>query len=85
MLISFFIIYWQRANTYQGDKFSINFNCNVCGEESTYDFDISNLNIEEIKDDYELYEALETPIGKKKIKLTQMRVSDELAMEDKKR
>lgn len=69
-----FIIFWQRANTYQGDGFSIDFACSKCidlkviedqqnGVESTeeslreasvskYDFSVENLQLTDIKEDY---------------------------------
>ena len=69
-----FIIFWQRANTYQGDGFSIEFACSKCidnkviedqqdGIESTeeslreaavskYDFSVENLQLTDIKKDY---------------------------------
>ena len=69
-----FIIFWQRANTYQGDGFSVDFACSSCidnkviedqqaGIESTeeslreasvskYDFSVENLQLTDIKEDY---------------------------------
>ncbi len=70
-----FIIFWQRANTYQGDGFSVDFACSKCidnkviedqqnGIESTeeslreasvskYDFSVENLQLTDIKEDYD--------------------------------
>lgn len=70
-----YIIFWERANTYQGDGFSVKFNCESCMDKaiedsertgvelsrkelsdiasSKYDFNVSNLQLQDIRDDYD--------------------------------
>jgi len=76
-----FIIFWQRANTYKGDGFSVPFACDKCGEDSQYDFGISNIEMEDIKDEYDPNYELVLPESGTKIKLSQMRVRDERLVE----
>lgn len=72
-----FIIFWQRANTYKGDGFSVDFKCNRCNTESKYDFDITNLVLTDIPDDYNLDDVIILPDSKHKIKARQIIVKDE--------
>jgi len=72
-----FIIFWQRANTYKGDGFSVDFKCNKCNSESTYDFDITNLVLTDISVDYNLDKLITLPESKHKIKARQIIVRDE--------
>tara|TARA_R110001592_G_C13031579_1_gene738448 strand:+ start:123 stop:989 length:867 start_codon:yes stop_codon:yes gene_type:complete len=48
-----FIIFWLRANTYKESGYTVDFDCNVCNTESSYVFEIDNLDIIDIKDDYD--------------------------------
>jgi hypothetical protein len=77
-----FIIYWQRANTYKGDGFAVDFRCDSCGNKSKYDFSISNLILQDIKDDYDPSAILTLPDSGDKILLHQMKVMDERLVEN---
>jgi len=72
-----FIIFWQRANTYKGDGFAVDFVCNKCNKESSYDFDVTNLVLSDIPDDYSLDKLITLPQSKHKIKARQIVVRDE--------
>lgn len=77
-----FIIFWQRANTYKGDGFSISFACERCGADTAnYDFDISSIEMEDIRDDYNPYNEITLPESGHKITISQMRVKDEKLVE----
>lgn len=98
----FFLIFWQRANTYQGDGFTIDFNCESCmgikikedqnlGIETTdeslreasaskYSFDVSSLNLDDIKPDYNPNTIIELASGDK-ITIFQHTVASELAVD----
>lgn len=69
-----FIIFWQRANTYKGDAFAIDYTCNHCGKDDQYNFDVGHLNLSELKDDWE--SDIKLPSGKE-IKLNQLTVKSE--------
>ena len=69
-----FIIMWQRAQTYRGDEFAIKYVCPECGEEGKYEFDISQVSIEDIPDDYSADKDFD--IDGHKIRLEQPRVKD---------
>tara|TARA_R110001592_G_scaffold175795_1_gene415144 strand:- start:554 stop:1354 length:801 start_codon:yes stop_codon:yes gene_type:complete len=72
-----FIIFWQRANTYKGDSFAIDFKCSECGANSKYNFDIAALNIRDISDTYDPNTIVELPESKIKLTFGQMTVRTE--------
>jgi hypothetical protein len=72
-----FIIFWQRANTYKGDFFSVDFECERCSTTAKYDFEIGNLQLDDLSDDYDPDKIIEVPDSKKKINLNQLTVKDE--------
>jgi len=73
-----FIIMWQRANTYQGDQFSIPFTCPECEKEGKYLFDPSKLSFSDIPEDYS--PDKEYDIGGHKVQLDQFRVKTKALM-----
>lgn len=77
-----FIIYWQRANTYKDDGFSVDFMCQKCETKSKYDFTVSNLVLQDIKDDYDPNAPLALPDSKDELVIHQMRVMDERLVEN---
>jgi hypothetical protein len=98
----FYLIFWQRANTYQGDGFSIDFNCESCmhikikedqnmgvetsdedlreASASKYTFDISALNLEDVKDDYDPNTLIDLDCGDK-VTIFQHTVASEMAVD----
>lgn len=74
----FYLIFWQRANTYRGDGFSVDFKCPSCETASKYDFDISSIEIKDIAEDYD--PTTEYEIGSHKYVLGQLTVRDEQLM-----
>lgn len=76
-----YIIFWQRANTYRGDGFSIDFKCNLCDTDAHYDFDISQIQLSDIPDDYDENKTYVTPVAKDVITFKQLIVKDERLIE----
>lgn len=96
-----YIVFWERANTYQGDGFSVEFNCENCMElaiekaekegteltrkdmveiaRSKYDFTVANLQLTDIKDDYDPNYEIELPISGDKVTVFQHTVGIERA------
>lgn len=71
----FYIIFWQRANTYRGDGFSVEFRCPSCEATSNYDFDITAIEVKDIVEDYDPNKQCE--IGEHTYNIGQMTVRDE--------
>tara|TARA_R110001592_G_scaffold177358_2_gene417649 strand:+ start:5819 stop:6610 length:792 start_codon:yes stop_codon:yes gene_type:complete len=72
-----FIIFWQRANTYKGDAFSIDLDCDKCGSKVKYNFDVSQLVITDVSDDYDADKIFTLPECKATVKFEQMTVKSE--------
>jgi len=47
-----YIVFWLRANTFRDSSYVIDFACPKCEKESKYNFQLSNLKINDLKDDY---------------------------------
>lgn len=71
-----FIIFWQRANTYKGDAFSIEHTCNLCNTKGEYNFEVSQLTIKDAPDDFDPDKEIELPSGVK-MKVNQLTVKTE--------
>ena len=67
-----FIIMWQRANTYQGDEFSIPFTCPECGHDGKYTFNPSKLSFSDVPEDYSPDKVYK--IGDHNVQLDQFRI-----------
>lgn len=48
-----YVIFWLRSNTYCEPGYSVPFYCQSCNSESTYDFDLDNLQIKYVSDEYQ--------------------------------
>lgn len=77
-----YLIFWLRANTYKDSGFVVDFDCTSCQEDSTYEFEINNLDVEEIKDDYDPEKAVTLQYSGDSIKWSQIRVKDENNVKD---
>ena len=72
-----FIIFWLRANTYKNSGYTVDFSCDICHTESTYEFEIDNLDIIDIKDDYDPNNIIKLPQSGDEIATKQLTIRDE--------
>ena len=72
-----YIIFWLRANTYKDSGFSVEFNCLKCNSKSEYEFQMDNVNVLEIREDYDEDRILELPISGEKVTVKYLRVKNE--------
>lgn len=47
-----FLILWLRANTYRDSGYVVDFTCSKCDQDSQYHFDLNNLDVQELSDEY---------------------------------
>ena len=71
-----YIIFWLRANTYRESGYVIPFVCPKCEKKSDYHFDINNLEVQLLSDDFS--PEKEIKVGNAAIKYDYLRVKDEL-------
>jgi len=73
-----YIVFWLRANTYPDSGFEVGFECGECNKDSTYQFELSNLKVQDFEEErHEKYlKGLTTPSGDK-INFKLLQVSDE--------
>ena len=69
-----FLIMNERANTYKGDRFALDYVCPECGTEGKYEFDIAMISMDDVKEGWTL--DTEYDIDGHKVKLDQPRVKD---------
>lgn len=72
-----FLIFWLRANTYRESGYVIPFICNKCEKKSEYHFEIDNLEVQEISDNFSP-NAEYTMSNGDKITYDYLKVKDEL-------
>jgi|TARA_R110001592_G_scaffold65278_3_gene200456 hypothetical protein len=72
-----FIIFWLRANTYKNSGYTVDFDCNMCDTHSTYEFEIDNLDIIDIKDDYNPNDTLKLPQCGDELTTRQLTIAEE--------
>ena len=72
-----FIIFWLRANTYKNSGYTVDFECNICNTESTYEFEIDNLDIIDIKDEYNPNDVIKLPKCGDEVLTRQLTINDE--------
>jgi len=53
-----YLILWLRANSFRDNKYVVTFDCEVCSKETSYHFDINNVIVNYINDDYDPNETL---------------------------
>lgn len=71
-----FIIFWLRANTYRESGYIVPFICPKCGKKSEYHFEIDNLEVQNLSDDFDPNN--EITVGSNQISYDYLRVRDEL-------
>ncbi len=76
-----FLIFWLRANTYKDSGYKVSFPCTKCEKESSYSFNLEDLDAKHIQDDYEPDKELNLPVNGNKLKFKYQRVSDEEIIE----
>lgn len=72
-----FIIFWLRANTYRESGYTVPFICNKCEKKSEYHFEINNLEVQQISDDFDPKKEIKLNSGDK-FTYDYLRVKDEL-------
>ena len=75
-----FIVFWLRANTYRESGYVVNYQCSKCNTESTYHFEINNLEVQYLSDEFEANKELKLRSGET-IKLNFLTVKDSLMIE----
>lgn len=73
-----FIILWQRANTFEDEKFDVSFICPDCKKESNYHFDLTCVSVDDVPEG--AGKNAEYAIGDDKIVLDMLRVKDEAVL-----
>lgn len=71
-----YIIFWLRANTYRESGYVVPFICPKCGKKSEYHFEISNLEVQNLSEDFNPNKDIK--IGNDIVKYDYLRVKDEL-------
>jgi len=71
-----YIIFWLRANTYRESGYVVPFVCSKCGKKSEYHFEINNLEVQQISDDFNPRKELK--IGNSNITYDYLKIKDEL-------
>ena len=72
-----FIIFWLRANTYKNSGYTVDFDCDACNSHSKFEFEIDNLEIIDIKDDYDPNKSVKLPQSGDEIRTRQLTIRDE--------
>jgi hypothetical protein len=71
-----FLIFWLRANTYKDSGYTVDFTCPKCKKESTFHFELQNLEIQYVDDRYDPNQEITLHSGNK-VKINFLRVEDE--------
>lgn len=72
-----YILFWLRANTYKESGFNVEFDCELCGMESEYEFNIDSIQTIDIEDDYDPLKVLTLPSSKDELVVKHMTIADE--------
>lgn len=70
-----FLIFWLRANSYKDSSYVVNFVCNKCEKESSYHFNLNNLTVQYLSDEYDATKDTTLPTGNK-IKIKFLTIGD---------
>lgn len=76
-----YILFWLRSNSFRDSRYRVNFRCPKCDTESEYHFDINNLSINYIKDEYEPNKQISLITSKDVITLRYLKIGDEILFE----
>jgi ribosomal protein S27E len=75
-----FIIFWLRDNTYRDSGYVVDFKCPKCEKESNYHFELDNLEVKYLSDNYDPNKILTLPSGNK-MSLRFLTIADELYLD----
>lgn len=75
-----FIIFWLRSMSYRDSGFVVDFKCPKCQKDSSYHFEIANLEVKTLSDSYDVNKILTLPSGNK-ISLKFLTVADEMKLD----
>jgi len=73
-----YLLLWLRANSFRDNNYVVGFTCNLCDKESSYHFDIDNIEIDYLSDDYDPDEIIKLSSGDT-IKVKLLQIKDEIA------
>jgi len=74
-----YILLWLRANSFRDNRYVVGFNCNMCSKETSYHFDISNVIVDYLNDEYNPNDTLSLSNGDV-LKFKLLQIKDELAL-----
>lgn len=72
-----YLIFWLRAYTYKDSGYVIDFDCSECDTKSNYEFSLDCLNINDIKDNYDISKEIVLKKSGDTIKIGQLLIKDE--------
>lgn len=75
-----FIIFWLRGTTYRDSSYTVDFKCPKCEKNSRFHFELQNLEINYLRDDYNPDKILKME-NDDNIKLRFLKIKDEIAIE----
>lgn len=75
-----FIVFWLRANTYRESGYVVNFTCSKCETESKYHFEINNLEVQQLSEDFDPNKELRLKNGDL-VKINFLTIKDSLLIE----
>lgn len=73
----YFIIFWLRANTYKNPGYELDFECSKCEKISRYSFGTDVLDVNYIKEDFDLGSEETFPLSKDNFTIVAKRIKDE--------
>lgn len=71
-----YILLWLRSNTFKDSSYVVNFKCNKCEKESVFHFEVDQLEVKQLSDDYNLDNEIR--VGNDVIKYEYLTINDEL-------
>ena len=74
-----YLLLWLRANSFRDNHYNVEFECELCHNDSTYHFTIENVEIDYISDDYDINEELILNNGDK-LTLKLLQIKDEIGI-----
>lgn len=75
-----YLILWIRANTFRDNSYKVEQECSKCGKTTGYHFNIDNLNVNYISDEYNPEEKYTLPSGDI-VTLKHLTIGDEISIE----
>jgi len=72
-----YIVFWLRANTYKDSGYKVGFECSKCHQEAKFAFNLDDLTVKDVADDYNPEKILKLKESKTKLTFTYTTVKDE--------